>query len=57
MSENEKLQNHVIQLLATIAVYQPSLLEIFIDLEDDKESALWIINYDSDKIPTMCKVL
>ena len=38
MTENEKLQNHVIKLLATIAVYQPSLLEIFIDLEDDKDS-------------------
>ena len=38
MVENERLQNCVIELLATIAEYQPSLLEIFVDLVDDKDN-------------------
>ena len=36
MEENERLGKCVVELLATIAEYQPSLLEIFVDLEDDK---------------------
>ena len=37
MKENERLRKCVVELLATIAEYQPSLLEIFVDLEDDKD--------------------
>ena len=34
-TKNKNLQIVIIELLATIAEYQPSLLEIFIDLTDD----------------------
>lgn len=36
-NEKNNLQTVIIELLATIAEYQPSLLEIFIDLAEDKE--------------------